>query len=164
MVRRRKKPTEPKVWNGDHGTGTMAAAQGTEIVPLEGNNPNRFARRHRIEQIERLKPRLFLREYQAALAIRNAYCKVQMLSSGSPISAKVDTFPRPDAIISTQVDAVSFLTHVMSPVPGAMRDVVEHVCWHNLPLRHIVTGGRSHYTRLAELKVALNLVANHLRY
>ena len=165
MSRRKKRATiKPLPWNGDHGTGTAAANAGTELKPIEGSNPNRFARRHRVNQIDKLKPRLSQRQVQAAEAIQMAYCRVQMLSSGSPLKEVVDSSPRPDATLAAQVAAQSQLVHVMKKVPRAMRDVVEHVCWHNRPISQMDAGGNQRYNRMADFKVALDLVANHMRY
>lgn len=162
--RGRKIATAEAPWNGDHGTGTAAANIGTEVVPIKGSNPNRLARRQRINQIEKIKDKLSQRQFQAAQAIEVAYCRVQTLESGGPLAAKVDTSARPDANMANQVSARSHLVHVMKPVPKAMRDVVEHVCWHNRPISQLETGGRGRYKRMADLKVALDLVANHMKY
>ena len=166
MPRRRKRPISaapPPQWKGDHGTGTPAANAGTEVRPLDGANPNRFARRQRINQVDRLKPRLSLRQYQAAMALQAAHCAVEALSSGTPLRARVDATPRPDTAVAAKVDAVSRLVWLMDAVPTAMRDVVTHVCLDNQPLRQMVKG-RAYYNRMADLQVALDLVANKLRY
>ena len=163
--KRNKKSVSIKAppWAGDHGTGTKAAMAGTVVLPLEGDNPNRFARRQRIGQVDALKERLSQRQWQAAKAIEDAYCRVQMLSSGAPLKEQVDSSPRPDATVSTQTDAQSRLNFVMSKVPAEARDVVEHVCWYNRPMS-TMTKGRKHYNRMADFKVALDLVANHMRF
>lgn len=164
MAKRRKAvKVREAPWNGDHGTGTMAATRGTVLEPLEGDNPNRFKRRKRVNQIEAMRNKLSQRQFQAAQAIEVAYCRVQTLSSGSPLKAKVDSTPKPDATVSHQTDAQAQLVHVMAKVPPSARDIVEHVCWHNLPVNDIAKG-RNHYNRMADLKVALDLVANGMRY
>lgn len=157
--------TKPLPVVGDLGTGTTAATADTEVVLLPDPNPNRLARRMRITALDRLDRRgsLSMRQMQAARAIEAAYCRVQMLSSGGEFKAKVDSTPRPDATVAAQVDANSRLVLVMSAVPPAMRDVVETVCWHSLPVESAQTEARN-YRRMADLKVALDLVANRMRY
>lgn len=154
-------------WGGDHGTGTLAAKSGTKLVELkndDGSNPNRIKRRERIDQIEKMKERLSMRQYQAAKAIADAYCKVQMLSSGAELKEQVDASPKPDAVVAVQVSAMSRLKTVMEAVPSTMRDVIEHVCWHNQAIHRMTGSGRKHYNRTADFKVALDLVANRLGY
>jgi len=147
-------------WNGDHGTGTAAATAGTVVEPM-ADSPNRMAVRKRVNVIDTLTS-LSMRQQQAAKEIQEAYCRVEMQSSGSALKEQVDASPKPDAVIAAQVDAMSRLAHAMSAVPSAMRDVVEHVCWEN---RQIATiSKRTGYNRMADFKVAMDLVANRLRY
>lgn len=153
-------------WNGDHGTGTKAACAGTELVEVkteDGRNPNRMKHRRRISQIDAMSEKLSMRQLQAARAIQEAYCRVEMQSSGAALKEQVDASPKPDAVIASQVDAMSHLAFIMGAVPKAMRDIIEHVCWHNQPI-HTIKMGRSYYNRSADFKVALDLVANKLRY
>lgn len=169
MAKARKRPRRRRVsvtdapWGGDHGTGTRAAMQGTVLEPIEGENPNRIKRRRRVNEIIELRPKLSQRQFQAAQAIEAAYCRVQTLSSGSPLQQKVDITPKPDATVARHTDAQSHLVYVMASVPPQMRDIVEHVCWHNRAVGSIAKG-RNHANSMADLKVALDLVANHMRY
>ena len=154
-------------WGGDHGTGTPAAKRGTrleEMLTEDGRNPNRMARRRRVNRIEQMmkQGQLEMRQYQAALAIQEAWCRVETLSSGGELKEYVQASPKPDAVTAKQVDAATRLKQVMDPVPGAMRYVVEHVCWHNEPLASLPRGSR-HGCHSANLKVALHLVANRLQ-
>ena len=155
-----------KKMGGDHGTGTLAATQGTQIEPIlndKGNNPNNMGRRVRQPQSDKWKVGLSMRQYQAARAIEEAYCRREMISSGGAIKERVDASLKPDAIIAAQVDTVSHLTFVMKPIPQATRPVIEHLFWYNRPLGQFVQG-KSFYNRAAEIKVALDLVANRLSY
>lgn len=121
-----------------------------------------MARRRRVNRIAEMRG-LSMRQQQAAEAIQNAYCRVEMLSSGSPLKERVQASPKPDVTIAMQADAQSILVSVMAPVPSAMRYVVEHVCWYNRPITELgpsdIRG--NHY---ANFKVAMDLVANRLRY
>jgi hypothetical protein len=147
-------------FNGDHGTGTLAATQGTTIEALKtenGTNPNHMGRRRRVEVIDTLD--LTQRQLQAAQAIRNAYCRNEMLSSGGELKEQVDSSPKPDATIAAQVDATSRLVHVMAPVLRSDRPIVEHICWHNRPGR--LTGAPRWSARF---KAAMDAVADRLRY
>ncbi len=163
--RKRSNRAKPLPVIGDHGTGTAAATRDTEVVLLDGPNPNRVARRMRVTALDRLERRgsLSMRQLQAGREIEDAYCRVQMLSSGGELKEQVDSTPRPDATVAAQVDAVSRLARAMKAVPSAMRDVVEAVCWHGRPIESAQTPERN-YRRSADLKVALDPVANHLRY
>lgn len=95
--------------------------------------------------------------------LKSACRRVEALSSGSELKERVQSSPKPDATIAAQIDAQSALYHAMKAVPSAMRYVVEHVCWHNLPLSDLGKG-RCHGENKANLKVALDLVANRLKY
>lgn len=154
---------------GDHGTGTSAATASTVLEPIKdekGRNPNNMGRRRRVSQIDRLKEKLTMRQIQAAEAICDAYQRVEMLSSGSPLKERVQASPKPDATIDMQVSAQSWLAHVMRGVPGRpeqCREVIEHICWYNRPVSDLATG-RKHVGYMAMLKVSLDLVANRLGY
>jgi len=161
MTRRRKSKRNISVpelpWLGDHGTGTQAAIAGTVIEEVEGPNPNRMARRRRVDVLDGLD--LTMRQRQAAEAIRNAYSRVEMLSSGSPIKERVQASPKPDATIAAQVDANSRWVHVTRPIPWRAMGLVEHVCCMNQPLR---TSG---YVRSSQLfRLLMDRVADHMRY
>lgn len=165
---KRKKAVSLSEFNGDHGTGAPAAMAGTsleEVKTDDGRNPNRQARRRRINRIEQMMKRgqLNMRQYQAAMDIQEAWCWVEMLSSGGELKERVQASPKPDATIAVQMDAVSRLKFVMDAVPGAMRYVVEHVCWHNRSL-NTADAGKKHGSAKSNLLVALELVANQLRY
>ena len=148
---------KPLPFNGDHGTGTKAANEGTLLVPVK-DCPNRRAYRQRVDVYSRLT--LTMRQGQAARAIRDAYCRVEMLSSGSPLKERVQASPKPDATIDMQVAAQSTLQHVMKAVPRAQRAIVEHVLWYNRPLRVLKDAPRC----AERLKATLDLVADHLCY
>lgn len=157
-----------KDFNGDHGTGTRAATRGTKLEELtteNGKNPNKIARRRRVNRLDDMLKRqqLTMRQHQAGMAIQEAWCRVEMLSSGGEMKERVQSSPKPDATIAVQTDAVSRLKFVMDAVPSAMRDIVEHVCWHNRAISQMGKG-RVLYDRRADLQVALDLVANKLRY
>ena len=158
----RKKPHKPLPFGGDHGTGTALANRNTVLEPClndEGKNPNNMGRRRRREAFQAFA--MSQRQVQAAEAIRNAYCKNEALSSGSPLKERVDASPKPDATIDVQVSARSRLVFVMSGVPSAMRPVVEWVCWKNRPVTEMPGPVEMHR---ANFKVAMDLVANRLGY
>ncbi len=166
MPRERRKPKALTDFGGDHGTGTLAAKAGTKLEPItneDGTNPNKMARRQRISQIDRMSKNMSMRQTQAARAVQDAYCRVEKLSSGSELKEQVDGTSKPDRVIASQVDAQSHLQFVMSAVPKAMRYVVEHVCWYNHPI-YTADKGQRHGSAKANLLVALDLVANKLRY
>jgi len=168
MARRKKSVSLPK-FKGDHGTGTTSAIANTTIEAVEGD-ANRMGRRRRHLQSAKWASKLSIRQLQAAQAIEKAYARVEAIGSGGDSIAKmlelqtiVDASPKPDAVIDMQIGAQSHLQHVMKAVPSAMRHVIEHLFWHNRPLGQFVQG-RSFYERNAEVKVALDLVANQMRF
>lgn len=151
----------PKIQlKGDHGPNTPAARAGKALEPItddQGRNPNNMGRMRREDVLERLS--LTLRQRQAANAIRDAYCRVEMLSSGAALREQVDNSPRPDAAIAAQIDAQSQLVHVMRPIGRTQRSLVEWICWHNRP------GRRSGEARWSErFKAEMDKVADHMRY
>lgn len=149
-------------WNGDHGTGTDAARAETVLMPIDGSNPNRFARRQRVNRIQQMTKAGFLtlRQAQAAEAIQEAYCRVQMLSSGGALREQVDSSPKPDATIAAQCDATSRLVNVMKAVRRSDRHIVEAVCWHNQPFRALSSSKRS----AVRFRAAMDMVADHMMY
>lgn len=141
----------------------MAGTVVEEITNEKGENPNHMARRLRVERIEDMMRRkqITMRQYQAGKELRDAWCGVEKLSSGGELKERVQSSPKPDATIDVQTDAISRYKYVMDAVPGNMRYVVEHVCFDNLPL-HMLGGISGMHS--ANLKVALDLVANKMRY
>lgn len=158
---------------GDLGAGTPAAEAGTIIEPMlneDGKNPNNMYRRRKKLQSAYWEKRLQLRQFQAAQAIEDAYAGVQALGSGGDsigrmidLQTQVQASPKPDTAIDVQTSRQSQLIRVMAGVPKASRPVIEWLFWHNLPLTSFAQG-RAHYDRTAEVKVALDLVANHMGY
>ena len=150
----------PMPFGGDHGPNTAAAKADTIIEPVadeNGKNPNHMGRRRRVEVIDTID--LTMRQRQAALAIRDAYCRVEMLSSGSPLAERVQSSAKPDAAIGAQVTAQSRWVHVTRPILRGDRALVEHVCCANRPIR------ASHERRsLDRLRMSLDRVADWLRY
>ncbi len=157
----------PIPWGGDHGTGTQAAKAGTKLVAVKdsnGKNPNNLGQRKRIIVLDDMLRRgtITMRQHQAGIAIQEAYCRVEMLSSGGPLKEQVQSSPKPDAAVAIQVGANSRLVHVMKPVLQSNRGLIEAVCWHNKPLRSAIRGGFVRgYTRFRE---TLDVVADHLCY
>lgn len=148
-------------FGGDHGTGTAAMRAGTTLEALtdaNGKNPNNMGRLRRVEVIDTLA--FTMRQEQAAKAIRDAFCKVQMLSSGSALKERVQSSPKPDATIASQVDASSLWVYVMKPVKPVNRRIVEHVCCENRPMVQL-SGYKQARKRLAQ---TLDAVADHIGY
>ncbi|MEP5728472.1 MAG: hypothetical protein ABJL67_03760 [Sulfitobacter sp.] len=154
----------PAPWNGDHGTGTEAANANTEIVEVkteDGRNPNRMAMRRRVNVIDTLKS-LTMRQVQAAKEIQNAYGKVDSLSSGGPLKEQVQSSPKPDAVVASQVDAQSRLARAMKGVHRSERAIVECICWHNRMPQTLTATDRRRW--LARFTASMDRVADHLRY
>lgn len=159
--------TLPKL-GGDHGTGTMAANANTELRALKnenGSNPNNMGQRQRVNVIDRLVQRdlLTMRQHQAANEIQEAYCRVQMLSSGSELKEQVQSSPKPDATIAVQIAAQSRYFKAMEKVRKSDREIIEHVCCLNLPVM-MLARGRHAVRRYQRMRKTLDDVADHLGY
>ena len=159
--------------NWDHGPSTQAAKAGTivEEVKKPGDaNPNGVTRRRKRLQSNVWADKLSMRQHQAAVAIETAYARVEALGSGGDsigrmidLRTQVDASPKPDATIDVQAGVQSHLVYVMRSVPQSMRPVIEHMFWHQRPMRTFAQG-KLFYNRSSDIKVALDLVANHMRY
>jgi len=164
-AKRRKKPKSQVTlpYTGDHGPNTAAATRDTELVPIEGQEHNRTARRQRRNTLIEMHQRgeLSLRQWQAGDEIQMAWAKCEQLASGSPLKERVDTSARPDQAMAARIDAQSRLNRAMAAVPPNQRRVVEAICWHNEPVRNLP--GRQANAKAA-LRYALEQVANFLRY
>jgi len=163
VAKRRKFRGHVPAYTGDHGPGTPAATAGTVLEPIRHDggkdDPNRRARRRRVETIDVLTF-LSQRQYQAAREIRDAYCALQKLTSGSPLKEQVDTSSRPDAIVAAQVDALSRWRRAIDPVPRHMRATVEAICCENVPIRRLP----NYEVARSDMQGAMTVVANALRY
>lgn len=149
-------------FGGDHGANTPAALAGTKLRGVlndQGKNPNNLGQRYKVEVIQTLS--LDLKQLQAATALRDAYCRVQQLSSGnSEVKVRVQSSPVPDASIDRQVDAVSEYVHIMRGVNNRDIAIIGHVCFENMPLRRFT----KHSRQGARIKQALDRVAVHMKY
>jgi hypothetical protein len=150
---------KPAPWGGDHGTGTKAATEGTTIVKLDG--PNNMGQRVRMCAIDALTS-LTMRQAQAAHAIREAYGRVEMLSSGGPLKEQVDSTPQPDATIAVQMDAQSRLVECTRAILRSDRSLVDGICYTNTPLG--VMARQGHVRPLARFAQCMDRVADHLGY
>ena len=164
----RRKPHTPtegmEAPKGDHGTGTAAAMASTVLVAVP-DDKNGMKRRQRIGALELVLKNTGMsqRQYQAGKRIRDAFEATQK----SPPAIKeiqVDTCPTPDATIDKQVDAQSDYAEAMSAVPPQFKHVVEHVCVENRPISQLGGGTVMGGSHRACLMVALDLVANRLRF
>jgi len=165
MPRARKKPQKPKpMVVGDIGPLTQAQQSNVDFEDIKGDANGRKYKRRR-EQLDWMiykaapSQRISTRQWQAGIEIRNRYCAKEALSSGDELKEQVDKSPRPDGAVAAQIDAISALKEVMDLVPSNMLAVVEHVCHHNEPISSFPNPGAK-----AQLQVALDLVANGLRY
>ena len=164
----RRKPYKPtegiEPIRGDHGTGTRAAIASTVLVAVP-DDKNGMKRRQRIGALELVYKRggMSLRQFQAGKRIRDTF-EATHKSPPAIKEIQVDTCPTPDATIDKQVDAQSDYAEAMAAVPARFKHIVEHVCVENRPISQLpgsqIMGG-SHE---ACLMVALDLVANKLRY
>lgn len=162
--RARRMASLPKMQlKGDHGTGSLAAIEGTTLEPLKderGSNPNNMGRRYRKDVYKALS--LTMRQEQAAKALRDAYCRVEALSSGGALKERVQSSPKPDATVDMQVAAMSRLVRLTRPILQADRYIIEHILRDNKPTSVL---GRKGYARWSErFKLTMDRVADSERY
>lgn len=159
--RARRKPATPLPFTGDHGTGTTAANAGTVLEPVEGEEHNRTGRRRRVSAVDSIV--LDMRQGQAARAIQDAWCKLQMCSSGSPLKEQVDASPKPDAVIARQVAAQSRWHHITKPLLRSEQRLVDWVCCKNMSIlkaKRMIGEDRA----TERFRAAMDRVADHLCY
>ena len=163
MARRKKAIT--LAMQGDHGPQTAAQRRNTELVPVDGANPNRIyiKRTKNVLKEMHMNRKLSMRQYQAGSEIQEAYAGCEKLSSGSPLKEQVDSTPRPDRFIAAQVDAQSRLERAMRQVTNESRAVIEAVCWHNSTVS-VIASGRHHRQQSEILQNTLEKVADVLGY
>jgi len=144
---------------GDIGPQTSAQMAGARLDPIGGPNGRMQKRRENVLERMHRNRTISLRQYQAGIAIQEAHCNCERLSSGNSDYSKpiVDSTPVPDRFTDRQVDAHSRLNLVMSAIPNISRRAIEQVCWYNNPIPR-------HGIQRSTLKVALNIVADVLRY
>ena len=126
----------------------------------DGSNPNNMGRARRTRTIEAMT--LTMRQKQAAEAIEEAWCRVQMLESGGPLKEQVDASPKPDATVAAQVDARSRWLHVTKPILRADMPIVRHICCDNRQIGLLARYGLVRAS--ARFKTAMDRVADHLGY
>ena len=172
--KRRSVSTKAPPWAGDHGTGMRAAIEGTTIEPANEPgepNPNNMGRRVRKDAYRAYS--LTMKQQQAAKLIRDAYCRVDALSSGGGMKTgelngqtflleQVQSSPKPDAAIDRQCAAMSHLIYVTKKSTRVDMKIFDHVLREN---QHIAQMDRKNAHILIGLfKHALNRVALHMRY
>ena len=160
----RRRPHTPTEGLGDHGTGTKAAMASTVLVSVP-DDKNGMKRRQRIGALELVYRRggMTMRQFQAGKEIRDAFEATQK----SPPAIKeihVDSSPKPDATIDVQCDAQSRYAFAMSAVDSRFKHIVEHVCCENRPISDLPGSQIMGDSHKACLFVALDCVANVLRY
>ncbi len=161
MTKRKRKPSRPIPYTGDHGPGTTAATAGTMIEAVEGQEHNRTGRRRRINAIESIT--LTMRQEQAAKAIEEAWCLLQRCSSGGELKEQVDASPKPDATVARQVDAQSRWHYVTAALMRGEKRLVQWVCCENQSI--LLAKRKLGEARATErFREAMDRVANHLRY
>ena len=157
---------------GDHGPRTAAQQDGTYLVQADKDNPNGMAQKRRINQITAMhnEGQLSIRQYQAGIELQDAWLANVGLNSGDSDYSKpiVDCSGSSERYSDMQAATIQRWTTAMSAVPTAMRSIIKHVCIANegfgLPIHMLDVREYMQDMHRANLKVALDLVANKLRY
>lgn len=159
LAKPRGQVTLPRM-NGDLGPATTAARRASVVEKIDDVN-NVYRRRHG-EPLDQMiaTGSLTMAQQQAAEAIRDAYCRVQMLTSGGEIKERVQSSPKPDASVAAQVDATSRFIHLRKCLTASERAIVDHVCAHGQPLRTLP--GLLHVRSGSRFREALDKVAVHV--
>lgn len=163
--KKQKAPVMPVEWidNPAQNAGTVV-----EVVSETGKADKK--RRYRLHTLERMgkrppgKGRLHPRQVMAGLKLYEVWCETQM----SPAAIReifVDGTMDADAITVAQVTAMQEFAMVWEWVPREFRGIVGHVVLEDRELRFApLAGGGEDRSPMAQLQVALDLLANRMGY
>lgn len=158
--KKHKQPSAPPLPPSlaDTGPETYLQRLRTREEVVEGDkNGSKLKRRYdAIDAIKGLSPR----QHMAARKLREAY---EATAKGPPAikEIQVDSSPKPDANIDVTIDRLSWFVRLHNAVPPEMRYVVDHVVLHGRAISDgLAAGGRDRPAPMADLTVALDLVAN----
>ena len=138
MAKKRNRTVTLAQFNGDHGTGTLAAKAGTrmeEVKNEDGKNPNKMARRRRISWLEQYRDRGILTDRQCAIGLdlQQAFEATQS-SAPSIKKVQVDATMKPDQAIEIKLRRIGAYSKLARHVPGWARPIIDHVVLSNMPI------------------------------
>ena len=145
----------------DLGPSTPMQSANTIVRPVKDckNGSKQKVRQHALDLMIK-QERISKRQYMAGNEISMAY-EAQFKSPPALKPVQVDTSPNPTASVAIQVDRASKHAWLKKAVPPDMREVVDHVCEQGHAIGQKWKGS-NHATQSANLKMALDLVANRL--
>lgn len=156
-----KPTTMPVEW-----IDTPAQNAGTTIETIREPGKADRKRRYRLHILEQMHRggRISRRQMLAGMELHEAWCATQ-LSPPAVREVVVDGTMDPDRITVAQVEAMQRYADLAAAVPAAQRYVVRHVVLDNRAIRDgLARDSMEAHGPTAELKVALELVANRLGY
>ena len=149
---------------------TEAQNAGCVVETIREEGKARRKRRYRLHVLERMAKetdglmRITERQKLAGMALHDAWCGT-LLSPPAVREIVVDSTPRPDDLTVHQVIAMQRYADLIGVIPRQFRPVARHVACENRALRDgMARDGMEASGKLAELQVALDLLANHLGY
>lgn len=160
---------------GDIGPKTPAALAGTTIMVFREDNGAEFRRKYRDHALEIMarskhrngkprQPEISTRQRDAGLRLHEAYCRTELSGDAPFTKVYVDVSPDPSAVALSQAERVTEYAKLMSEIPSDLRGPVWHVAVMSKMLRAGYSkDGKEAAMHKAQLQVALDLLANHLR-
>lgn len=139
------------------------------------DNGAEFRRKHRDHVLEIMasskrrngkakQPEISTRQRDAGLRLHEAYCRTELSGDAPFTKVYVDVSPDPAAVALAQAERVTEYAILMAKVPQNMRGPVWHVAVMSKFLRSGYSkDGKEASMHKAQLQVALDLLANHLR-
>lgn len=145
---------------------TPAQNAGTTIETVREPGKADRKRRYRLHILEQMHRggRISRRQMLAGMELHEAWCATQ-LSPPAVREVVVDGTMDPDRITVAQVEAMQRYADLAAAVPAAQRYVVRHVVLDNRAVRDgLARNAMEAHGPMAELQVALELVANRLGF
>lgn len=168
MARARNKPSKPTM--PVEFIRTDAQDAGCELVVIDDGEGRCYRmRRYRTHTLERMAKengamRVSERQLLAGLDLHAAYCRTQLSSPAIP-EIQVDRTPRPDEATVNKCHAATVFAKMTTGIQREHMKVVRHVCCEDRAIRNgLASNGHEASYMVAQLKVALDIIANRLGY
>lgn len=174
MARRKRRPTDPPPVAVDWGPDTQAQRAATVLEPrVHRGYQVRGKRRWHVLEVMHSRDyapamRISERQKDAGIELHRRWCSTEL--SPEWLGVFVDKTPDPSAAVAAQADKVRELEFLTRHIPHGCREVTMHVCCggeHGLFIsgkNGLTTDGKTAGMLSAQLKVALDILANHLGY
>jgi len=165
MAKRKRRPYQPPV-QGEVGPITPAQMKGAVILTLREKNGTEFRRKRRDHALEILHKggKINARQCAAGLRLHELYCITEMGPDAAFTRVYVDTTANPSAVALAQAERLTKFIELSREIPRGMSGVVWHVAIKGRQLRDGYSrDSKDAGVHCAQLQVALDVLANHLR-